>query len=181
MASTCSHLPPPVSHVFTAQGTSHINAPIDTVWDVLFDLEKYPEWNPFVRSLAFTEPSGRVLSREPAPGDRLVIRSNIPPNLSGNGQRQTTCTFFAFDKTNYKASWGQIDIPQFLLHTSRWSVLSETELVDGGKQTMYETQEAFAGPLAWIIKWFVGANVQKGFQAMADALKHRVESLPNRE
>ena len=28
-----------------------INAPVETVWSILTDFDKYPDWNPFVKSV----------------------------------------------------------------------------------------------------------------------------------
>ena len=29
----------------------HINATKEKVWEILMDFEKYPEWNPFIKSI----------------------------------------------------------------------------------------------------------------------------------
>lgn len=43
-------LPPVANGTAFAVGTNiTINAPIDTVWDVVMDWEHYADWNPFVR------------------------------------------------------------------------------------------------------------------------------------
>ena len=40
-----TNLPPPsFDGVFVANATAFINASIDTVWDVLSDFPKYPDW-----------------------------------------------------------------------------------------------------------------------------------------
>ena len=45
-----TNLPPLADGTVFAVGTNiTINAPIDTVWDVLLDWDNYAEWNPFVR------------------------------------------------------------------------------------------------------------------------------------
>lgn len=45
-----TNLPPLPNGTEFAVGTNiTIDAPIDTVWDVLLDWDKYAEWNPFVR------------------------------------------------------------------------------------------------------------------------------------
>jgi len=64
--------------------------------------------------------------------------------------------------------------PTWLLRTERIQVLSE---VDGDpSKTKYETVEEFNGPLAYIIKWWIGDDIKKSFNAGAEALKKRVES-----
>lgn len=45
-----TNLPPlPSDTQWSAETRITIDAPIETVWDVLLDWEKYAEWNPFVR------------------------------------------------------------------------------------------------------------------------------------
>ena len=82
---------------------------------------------------------------------------------------QISVTFL--DVANHRVAW-ESHIP-WLLHANRWQWLT---VLDDGK-TRYETIEVFTGPLAWVVKWFAGANLRLGFKAMAEGLKTRVESL----
>jgi len=119
--------------------------------------------------------SGQPISRDPVLGDQAVIRTNIPPVLNGAGKNEATCTIAEFDKANHRAQWNADKFPHWFLYSSRWSVLSEVALADGQKQTRYETREVFSGLGAWLVKWFIGSGLQRGFNEMASSLKLRAE------
>ena len=38
-----------------------IKAPLDKVWSILMDFEKYPEWNPFIKSISGKVETGATL------------------------------------------------------------------------------------------------------------------------
>lgn len=46
---------------------------------------------------------------------------------------------------------------------------------EGGGGTKYESIEVFEGLAAWLLKWFMAANLRKSVKAMGEALKHRAE------
>ncbi|KZV94213.1 hypothetical protein EXIGLDRAFT_611926 [Exidia glandulosa HHB12029] len=169
-----------MSHVFTVQAKATIAAPAADVWPALLDFKTYSEWNPFVRSFIVTDASGGELEPGtlPSAGQKIVMRTNMPPTLTGPGSREVRCDITHFDHDAYRACWANNEFPSWFLRTERWSVLTQEELEDGTKQTVYETQEAFAGWGAYLVKWFVGTKVQQGFTAMANALKDRVEARP---
>ena len=85
----------------------------------------------------------------------------------------TNLTVTLLDHTAHRVAWESQTLPQWLLRTERWQWL---RVLENGK-TRYETIEVFNGPLAWIIKWFVGAKLRLGFKAMADGVKERTEGL----
>ena len=51
----------------TAQAASVIDAPIDLVWAVMLDTDRYPEWNPFVVRIDLPH------EREMQVGDPVVL------------------------------------------------------------------------------------------------------------
>lgn len=175
-----SRLPSPMSHVFTVQAKATIAAPAADVWAALLDFKTYGDWNPFVRSFVVRDASGGELEQGtlPAAGQKILMRTNLPPRLSGAGDREVRCDITHFDHDAHRACWANNEFPSWFLRTERWSVLTEEELEDGSKQTVYESQEAFAGWGAYLVKWFVRAKVQQGFEEMARTLKDRVEARP---
>lgn len=46
---------------------------------------------------------------------------------------------------------------------------------EGGGGTKYESIEVFEGLAAWLLKWFMAANLRKSVKAMGEALKQRAE------
>ncbi|EJD48532.1 hypothetical protein AURDEDRAFT_112963 [Auricularia subglabra TFB-10046 SS5] len=172
-----SRLPAPAPHVFKVQCEAIIAAPVADVWAALLDFSKYGEWNPFVRSMHLVDASGADVEPGtlPAAGHKLVLRTNLPPKLAGEGTRAVHCDISHFDHDSYRARWENREYPSWFLRTDRWSVLTEEELEDGSKRTVYESQETFHGLGAYLVKWFAGADVQRGFDAMAQSLKTRLE------
>ena len=65
-------------------------------------------------------------------------------------------------------------MPTWLMTAERWQWLT---VLDDGAKTKYETVEVYHGPLAYLVRCFVSRNLNLGFQAMADGLKARAESL----
>jgi uncharacterized protein YndB with AHSA1/START domain len=145
-----------------------IEAPLDVVWSVVLDVDRYPEWNPFVVRAECASP--------PAVGDpiRLHVRwangrsatsperisAVEPPEVAADGVRRAA---LAYVYEGLPARLG-------LVRGTRWQRLSQT---DGGPTT-YDTVEEFAGPLVPLAG---PGRVAEGFARHAAALKARAESL----
>mgnify|MGYP002403013655 CR=1 FL=1 len=100
---------------------------------------------------------------------------NIPPSMSDGGlfSGGAFAEITILDNENYRVAWETAGfMPKWLLFCERWQILTE---VEGGK-TKYESTEVFYGPIAYLVKLFVGAGLQKSFQAMADTLKAEAEA-----
>ena len=76
------------------------------------------------------------------------------------------------DHENYRAAWVNTALPQFLLSTERWQMLT----VESDGKTKYETTEVFGGLLAFLIKFFMREKLVLGFDAQAQGLKKWAES-----
>ena len=104
----------------------------------------------------------------------------IPPPKSTQliplkpSQRQTPLEIIThLDNESHRVAWRNIDFPSWLLRAERWQALSVT---DSGS-TRYETEEVFAGVLAYVLKATMGDALNRSFEAMADALKRRAETV----
>jgi hypothetical protein len=78
---------------------------------------------------------------------------------------------------NYTVEWKQDKYPSMILRSYRVQRLRVESRDDGTKVTIYETREAIGGLLARLVQWFVGIDLQQGFEAMADGLRKRSELL----
>lgn len=144
-----------------------IDAPLDTVWSVMTDTERYPEWNPFVVRVECEQPPGVgtpiTLHVEFAGGKQVTSPERITvmeePYDDGGTRRATLAYVFE----GWPARLG-------LVRGTRWQRLTQ---VDGGP-TRYETVEEFSGPLVPLAG---PARVEEGFGRHADALKRRAELL----
>jgi hypothetical protein len=145
-----------------------IDAPIDTVWQVMLDTAAYGEWNPFVFQADCPSP--------PSPGDPIVLHvrwSNgktvtspervtvvDAPAPDPEGVRRATLSYV------YEGWPSKVG----LLRATRFQRLTQR---DGGPTT-YNTVEEFSGPL---VRFAGPGRVAEGFRRHAAALKERAESL----
>ncbi|KAI0659644.1 hypothetical protein C8Q70DRAFT_1154379 [Cubamyces menziesii] len=164
-----TNLPAPTySGPLTISVSVDIDAPIEKVWEVLLDFPKYGEWNPFVRKQVITDENKKPLEDQtPGAGRYLLMTVHIPPTMDDSVSSTTAfeqITHVESDK--HRIAWKNL-LPQWLVKAERWQALSTNE---EGK-TVYETREVFAGIGAYFIKWFLGGNLKKSFDAMAEGLK----------
>jgi hypothetical protein len=144
-----------------------IDAPLETVWAVMMDIERYGEWNPFCFRADCPVP--------PKPGDpiRLHVRwangktttspERISQVVAPYDDDGTTRALLAYVYEGFPAKIG-------LVRGTRLQNLSQAP----GGPTRYDTVELFSGPLVA----FAGpGRVAEGFRRHADALKVRAESL----
>lgn len=143
-----------------------IDAPLDLVWSVMLDVERYPEWNPFVRRV---ECAGAPHVGQPL---RLHVtwangRGNVSPERitvlePPSGERPRTATL-GYVYEGLPARLG-------LVRGIRWQRLTQ----EPGGPTRYATVEEFRGPL---VRLAGPARVADGFARHAAALRSRAEHL----
>lgn len=134
-----------------------IDAPIDAVWAILADVDRYAEWNPFARTSRETERRvGRPI--------QLEVR------LSGRVRRQTQ-RFEAIEAPE-RLVWGSAIANGFLLRTQREQRLRRR----GETGCVYLNSDTFEGPLAPLVMLLFGTAVRRGFAQAGQALKRRAEA-----
>lgn len=134
-----------------------IDAPIETVWSVLTDFERYGEWNRFIPRIDVDgEIGGAVI---------LYVQLSDRP---GTALRKTPEILTVFSSPT---QLGWQPPRQRFLKASRLQTL--TKLSD--TRTHYMTEEPFGGLLSPLVIWLYGAAVQRGFQWMAEDLKEEAE------
>lgn len=132
-----------------------IEAPVETVWRVLTDFDRYGEWNPFTPSVKAKLEIGAQVDMRVRMGPYRLPQTEIicaiePP------------TFLAW-RTVIGASW--------LL-----SAVRSQRLDDLGDETCrYTTSDEFRGLLMPLVILCTGGFVRRGFNAVARALKRRAE------
>jgi hypothetical protein len=151
----------------TAAAEAIIAAPIDQVWAVMMDLERYPEWNPF--TVRVECPGGpRVgapvkLHVRWADGSGVVSPEKIarlePPAKAGDGIKRGVFGY----------NFGTILSTLNLVRSRRLQIVES--LPDG--KTRYRTEIELTGLLANLTPI---AKVQEGFDRQTAALKARCES-----
>lgn len=134
-----------------------IDAPPERVWEILTDLDRYEEWNPFVIAS-----EGEV-----AVGQRLVNRLQPP-----GGRAQTfkpTVTVADEPKT---FEWlGRLGLPGIFDGRHRFDLEPTAE---GGTRLVHA--EYFNGLLVPFLRSMLDSKTRQGFELMNEALKARAES-----
>ena len=144
-----------------------IDAPLELVWQVMLDTERYSEWNPFVERVETPTPAavgnpivlhvrwsnGRT-TRSP---ERITALE--PPATEGG----TTTAHLAYRFEGWPARFG-------LVRGTRHQRLSQRP----GGPTTYDTVEEFSGPL---VRFAGPGRVADGFRRHAEGLKARAEQL----
>lgn len=129
-----------------------INASKESIWKILTDFEKYPEWNPFVKSL-----TGKV-----EVGEKIHIKLpgiNFKPKV------------LVFDK-NREFKWLGHLLFKGLFDGEHRFLLKEQK--DGSFQFIHS--EKLSGLLVKMFSKSLDKDTTKGFKEMNMALKKRAES-----
>ena len=136
--------------------TIDIDTPASVVWDVLTDLDAYPDWNPFIVSA-----SGTV-----ATGERLVNRVEPP---GGRGMTFKPTVTEVEDGRTFE--WlGRLGMPGIFDGRHRF------ELSERDGRTTLEHSEEFSGILVRFMRKSLDRHSLDGFEAMNAALKERAEA-----
>lgn len=135
-----------------------VNAPASRVWEVISDLDKYPEWNPFVTRCSSSK----------QPGDPIVMRVRVLPFYA---QPQTEIVNENIE--GEKFSYNMKPLPMGLLHSYRYHMITPVD----DKQCTYKSSFALMGPFSFFVKFLLGGNLRRGFTEMSEAVKARAEQL----
>lgn len=136
-----------------------IEAGISTVWKVLTDFEKYPDWNPFIKSI----------HGETAVGNYLTVSIN-PPGAKGMTFKPRVLKFDPENEFRWK---GKLGI-QGIFDGEHYFILKEVDK----KHTQFIHGEKFSGILVYLMG-NVLEKTKQGFQLMNEAIKKQSESLRN--
>jgi len=146
-----------------------IKAPLDVVWQIMLDTDRYGEWNPFIRQIDCPSP--------PRVGDPIKLHVEFKPGgrRTVSPERITVVEHPTDDRGTRRATLGYVyeGLPSKLrlVRGTRWQRLTQ----EPGGPTRYDTVEEFSGPLVALAG---PARVEKGFRQHAEALKRRAETPP---
>ena len=135
-----------------------IDAPPAAVWRVFADFARYPDWNPFVRSLEGDVEVGR----------RLRVRLQ-PPGRRAITMRPAVRAY----KPERELRWlGRLGLPRIFDGEHRFLL----EPLDDGNRTRFVQSETFRG----VLVPFLGSllrTTETAFASMNEALRARAEAL----
>jgi len=138
-----------------------INASAETVWRLLMDLENYPDWNPFIRSV-------EAIEGEVKPGAPLKVFLK-PGGASGMTLKPSVVECVP----ETKFSWlGSLFIKG--LFDGKHEFLLEP-LAEG--KVKFIQRENFSGILVPVIWALIKKNTKLGFEEMNTALKARARKV----
>jgi hypothetical protein len=134
-----------------------IDRPAAAVWDILVDIERWPDWNPFARA------SGRL-----AVGEMLEVEIR-PPGKSPMTFRPTVVKLDPGVELRWLGHLGVAGI-----FDGEHGLRIEPA---GAGRCRVQQFETFKGVLAGPLLWFAGDATRRGFEAMNLALKARAEGV----
>ncbi len=137
-----------------------IKATPETIWAILTDFQKYPEWNPFIKSI----------SGEAVVGKKIVAKIT-PPGTKGSTFHPKVLAF----ATNKEFRWlGHFLFPGLFDGEHKF------ELIDNGDgTTTFIQSEKFKGVLVGLFKKMLDHNTVDGFNQMNRKLKELAEKSNN--
>lgn len=133
-----------------------INAAAERVWSILTDFARYPEWNPFIRSI-----QGELVQ-----GARLEVRIQ-PSGAKGMTFRPSV---LAADAGRELRWLGHFLFPGIFDGEHRF----EIEPIAAGR-VRFRQSERFNGILVPLFKGSLDRDIKRGFEEMNRALKARAE------
>jgi hypothetical protein len=135
-----------------------INAEPERVWSILADFARYPEWNPFIRSI----------QGELKQGARLEVRIQ-PSGTKGMTFRPSVQAV----NTGYELRWlGHFMFPGIFDGEHSFVI----ESIAAGRVRLLQS-ERFSGILVPLFKGGLNRDTKRGFEEMNLALKVRAEAL----
>jgi hypothetical protein len=143
--------------VADVEATVEIEATASTVWSIVADLAKYPEWNPFIPSI-----SGEL---------RVGARLEVEIRPEGGSSMRFRPTLLVADAGRELRWRGRLGVPGLFDGTHSLRV----EAIDATRSRFIH-HESFRGilvPLVWRGKMRRGTEL--GFARTASALKERAE------
>lgn len=136
--------------------STEIDAPAAVVWQVLLDLARFADWNPFIRE---------------ASGDASVggtVHVKVRPSLGG--RLPFHATVLSRDE-NHELRWhGEVLAPWLACGDHTFTI----EPIGDGR-VRFRQREIFTGILPRLGRRLLERETRRGFQAMNRALKERAE------
>ena len=136
--------------------TAEIEAPCEQLWEILTDLEAYPEWNPFTRRVEST----------------LELGDPVTLHIVLGGKAMTRVEWISRVEPGRKISWGMQMLHRGLLNANRHQVIEPLAT----NRARYTTRDELSGLLTPLVMALYGKAMQEGFEAVARALKARAEA-----
>jgi hypothetical protein len=144
----------------TVSETVTINAPARVVWDILCDMPRYNEWNPFcVRAESTLEMGAAV--------NMTLVNYAVPGTLVPN------CEYICAFEPERMISWEMVFTPEWPYPARRDQIIEAV----GADSCHYHSTDAFLGVNGIHVFRFAGPWIKRAFDDSAFALKARAEMM----
>lgn len=164
---------------FTVRAIVTVKAQPPPILDALLNTSTWPQWNNFVPRASLSNPPDKASgSAQLRPG--TIITEHV--DMAGRG-RSTIVKMRLLMTTlddlkepgrhGFKVVWLGKGYPDWALRSER---VHEIYQGDAEGETVYEVYETFSGPLAWLVKIFVGKTLVKRFGQWNGELQGFVEA-----
>ena len=141
-----------------------IAAAPDLVFEVILDVDRYPEWNVFT-------PRMTMRSDEVAVGKEFDLDCQMTDSQLLEGEREVV---LALDREKLEFCMGTSRTRgRPGIRSFRWQKCRPAP----GGGTHFENYEYFEGPLGWLVYFLYRKRLEAGFERYSDALEQRVLSL----
>lgn len=146
-----------------------INAPASVVWSVVADVESYPEWNPFLRSVE-TIPPSPVL----APGKDVTITFTSGDRRTERRSRAKLVRFVRDREMAWRG--GLLGSSHLLEGEHAMELLAAAGSDRDGVSTRFVHRESFSGALVPFVRRRLDTVTRANFETTNVALKKRAEA-----
>mgnify|MGYP001220154120 CR=1 FL=1 len=133
-----------------------VQAPAETIWEILYDLESWGEWNPL-----YPEAHGAI---------RIGSQLDLALQLEGEARRRISPVVLEW-VPNDQIHW-RLKMMGGLVTTTRFLELEQLDTAS----TIFSNGELIGGLMGPSVARRVGRKLYRGFQAMNEALKERAEA-----
>lgn len=166
---------------FTVRAITIIKADSSTVLKTLVDTSKYPAWNRFVPRVNFPNTSAGTPQSDGHLQEGVLFTEHV--DMYGNGKPsglvKMKLLMTVLEETensggkDYKVVWLGKGYPDWALRSERVHQISRNS--DG--TTTYNVFETFSGPLALLVRLFVGGSLVKRFKQWNEELGQYAEKI----
>jgi hypothetical protein len=135
-----------------------IDAPRARVWEILVDIARYPEWNPFTPRI---EASLKI-------GEPVILHVAMKPGRGTMRQPEVMSSYVEGEELG----WGTTMVHRSVLRANRTQKLTSID----DRRTRYVSVDRFEGAMVPLVMALYRRHVQRGFDETARALKKRAET-----
>ena len=134
-----------------------IDAPIERVWKILTDIDRYADWNPFT------------------PHVETSLRIGAPVRMQVRliGKQLMNRTEFVTRNEPHTLGWEMTMGARFLLYAERVQILTALD----ANRTHYLSEDCFTGWLRPLVLALFASAMKRGFRDCGQGLKQAAENL----